>query len=479
MSDVSRYTGSIPPLSTIKDQDTRRALEALVNGWRVRNGELKPDSDEKFITKGELKKLVEDVNRGYFNKGGEGYDLLPSTGNVVEQVRQLLQATTDDILNNQLWVKLGERIPLIDIPSIFLRVDNVETVVRRETQARIDGDSAIVQSVEQLGVRVGDNESGLENEIDLRVNSDNALALAVNTVWAVVGNNAGLVQGGEQISANQVGAVATKWNQVQATIRDPITGQYVGTAAVRDEAKAETDKIKGRLTAERTIKVDANGHVAGIGVIATADMNTGATTSSIIMRADKFAIGGVYPSIAVPFKVYTTSTLAPDGVTVIPPGVYMDTAMIGNATIGTAQIGVASVDTLRVAGNAITANRFASGSGGSVTAGGSTYACAASVTMPSGSSGVVITGMVNVVATSGNATAFILISGSNGFAYSMGFSLVSGYYASCPVQCFDAYPASGVPTTYTMYVQNPNSGPGSMEPLDFAGPSILLAGGKR
>lgn len=361
MSDISRYTGAIPPLSTIKDADTRRVLEAIVNGWRTRNGELKPDSDERFITKGELRKLVSDVNRGYFAEGGDGYDLVNSQNvptSVQKYVQQFLQATTDDILNNKLWVKLGERIPLLDIPGIFTKVDQTEIVVQKEINQRISADEAIVESVTALGARVGVNEAGLLSETSIRVNSDNALVDAVNTIWAAVGNNAGIVQGGSQVTANTAGAIATNWNQVQAQVKDPYTGAYLSTATVRDQAFAEVDRVKGRLTAERTIKVDVNGYVAGIGVIATSDMNTGATSSAVIVRADKFAVGSASTGDKVPFKVYTTNTVAPDGVTVITPGVYIDTAVIGDGTIGRAKIGVAEIDTLRIAGEAVFVTRY-------------------------------------------------------------------------------------------------------------------------
>lgn len=483
MSDTQRFVASIPPLSTIKDADTRRVLEALVSGWRTRNGDLKPDADERFITKGELKKLVEDVNSGYFTKGGAGFDSLREAaggrGDLERYINDLLTATTNDILNNQLWTVLGERIPILEIPNIFTRLGRVETVVRDEMKIRSTADEAIIESVEALGVRVGNNEAGILNEKNLRANSDNALVQAVNTIWAAVGSNSGIVQGGQEVVANTTGAVAQKWNQVQTALRDPLNGQILGVANVRDAAKATSDKITNRLTAERTIKVDVNGHVAGIGVIAEADLTSGATSSAVVVRADKFAIGGVGGSTAVPFRVYTTQTLAPDGVTVIPPGVYLDQAFIGNGTIGSAQIGRASIGTLLVAGEAIVTNRFASAAGGTVAAGGDTYAVALAITMPPGSSGVLLTGMVNVICTSGNATAYVEIWGSNGFSHSVGFSLVNGFYTACPVQCLDSSPIPNSATTYHLLVRNPSAGPGSNQPLEYSFPNISAIGAKR
>ncbi|MFU2512491.1 tail fiber domain-containing protein [Pseudoalteromonas sp. ASV78] len=57
------------------------------------------------------------------------------------------------------------------------------------------------------------------------------------------------------------------------------------TAAVETSAKAYADDLTGALKAEKVIKVDANGVVAGFGVL--ADSNTGST---IYLSADKVAI---------------------------------------------------------------------------------------------------------------------------------------------------------------------------------------------
>jgi hypothetical protein len=366
MSEVSKYTGSIPPLHTIKDNDTRRVLEAIVNGWRTRNGETKPDSDERFITKGELEKLVQDVNSGYFAPGGAGYDLITNppdgvTTGVQKYVNDLLNQTTLDILNNRLWTVLGQRIPIIDIPNLFTRVGTTETIVRNEIEERKTADTAIVTQVDAIGARVGTTEAGILTEQTVRTNSDNALASAINTIWGAVGSASALVQGGSEVVVNSNAGSAVNWNQVQSAIRDPLTGEVINTAAVRQESKTFADKVTSRLSAEYTVKLETGGWVSGFGLISDTNLNSGATSSAFIIRADKFAIGspsfGGASTAKVPFKVYTTPTVAPDGKTTIPVGVYMDTAFIGDGTIGTAKIGQAQIDTLRLAGESVTITR--------------------------------------------------------------------------------------------------------------------------
>ena len=416
MSEVSRVTSGIPPLSTIKDPDVRRAFEAIVQGWRIRNGDLKPQSDERFITKGELQNLVYDINRGYFSPGGAGSELLTGGGNegvstpVMEYVARLLEATTRDILNSRMWTKLGEKIPILEIPNLFTRVGEAEVAIKNEVTSRQTADAAIVQSVNALGVRVGNNEAGLVSEANLRTNSDNALATAVNTLWAAVGDNSALVQSGSNGVVNRVGAIAQRWNQTQAAVKDPITGDYIGIATVRDEAKAEVDKVKNRMTSEWSVKVGVDGYIAGIGLMAEKDMTTGATSSIVLIRADKFAVGSASVGSAVPFKVYTTQVVAPDGVTVIPPGVYMDSAVIGNGTIGRAKIGYAEIDTLRVAGRAITSSQYSAAVVNQSMTTDYAIICFTDVTIPQigGSAQLAATGTCSAYPTDGTTTSFEL-----------------------------------------------------------------------
>lgn len=362
------YTPAIPPLSSIKDEGTRRVLEALISGWRVRNGEAQPESDERFVRKGELQKLSEQATVKYFSTAAGAQALgsaIAGNNALGEYIRNTIDDLERSVVTSQLWRRLGERLNLIDPPQIFTRIGNVETILRREVTRLETADEAILGVVDTLGTRVGDNEAGLLGEVDLRTNSDNALASAINTIWATVGNATGLVQEGTTISTNAGSVEATNWTQVQAAIKDPVTNQLLSTAAVRDEARAVADDITGVLTAERTLKVDVNGYVAGIGIIANADRTSGPISSSIVMRADQFAIGApsdtlntpaYVPGGTVPFIVRTTPTTL-NGKQV-PAGVYIRDAIIQNGSIGTAQIGVAQVDTLILAGNAVTVPVF-------------------------------------------------------------------------------------------------------------------------
>ena len=115
----------------------------------------------------------------------------------------------------------------------------------------------------------------------------------------------------------------------------------------------------GGLSSQYSVKLDNNGHVAGFGLSNTD--NDGTPTSAFIIRADKFAL--VNPSatneqtnspanstdVIVPFTVQANAILNDDGSTLVPAGVYMDTAFIRNGSITNAFIEDATIDHAKIA----------------------------------------------------------------------------------------------------------------------------------
>lgn len=188
------------------------------------------------------------------------------------------------------------------------------------------------------------------------------------------------------------------------------TGQVAYTAAIQQESAARVNAI-GSVESKYTVKVNAANHVAGFGLIATA--NNGATVSEFGVTADRFFIappavsqataptsslysGFVWvdtsttPAVTkywngsawtttpprLPFIVQTAPTTI-NGVSV-PAGVYMDTAFIRDGTITNAKIGNAAIDDAKIAnlaagkitggtmqvGSFIQSTNYTSGAGG-------------------------------------------------------------------------------------------------------------------
>ena len=346
-------------LNAVQDESTRQVLQALVDGWHVRNG-VTGKGDNRFVTVGELGTVS-----GYRMIGGlkesVQEEVAKKPGITPGELSRVIADLQASIMESALWKDLGQRVNIIEAGG----------------------------------------GAGMTEERTQRTNDDNALITAINTMWATIGDNSALVQRGQSGVTNNAGAVASAWQQVQSTIKDPVTGAYISSAAVRTDAQTAVNKA-GDLEGKYTIKIDVNGHVSGFGLASTANNST--PSSRFIVRADQFAVGApsmpdyvayvnadsdilaawnaagqpdkrdygynhyvtlgqsegrVVPNAIqeiIPFIVTTTPQTVNGRV--VPPGVYMDSAFIKNGSITNADIGLAQIDTLVIQGNAVTVTTY-------------------------------------------------------------------------------------------------------------------------
>jgi Phage T7 tail fibre protein/Domain of unknown function (DUF1983) len=153
----------------------------------------------------------------------------------------------------------------------------ITAAVAAETSARTTADSSLASSLAALTATVAGNTASISTEATARATADSAAASTVTALSTTVAGN---------------------------------------TAAIATNATT----VNG-LSAQYTVKVDVNGHVAGYG-LASQPIN-GTTVSSFIVTANKFAIidpGNGVSSPKVPFSVVA-------GV------VYMDQVVIKDALI--------------------------------------------------------------------------------------------------------------------------------------------------
>ena len=146
---------------------------------------------------------------------------------------------------------------------------------------------------------------------------------------------------------------AGHWDIQALTIKE-----VTDLAATKAEVAVQAQSING-LEAQYTVKIDANGAVAGFGLASTTT-DSGNNTSEFYVNADRFAImgGGSSTTTITPFVVQATATTI-DGIAV-PAGVYMDGAFIKNGSITTAQIGTANIDTANITGT-LSADKISGG----------------------------------------------------------------------------------------------------------------------
>lgn len=313
MKTISSVKVGIPgiplgALDAIADENTRQVLQAVVNGWHVRNGSS-GNGDAAFVTRSELSNATaQATNQALSNFNG--FKLGPG------EISRALGDLHTQVFESQLFKDLEARVDLIDKPDgledrmsrIFARVDSAETSIVDETRQRIEGDTALTTSFTALGSRVGTAETAISTEIQQRVtadtalssiinaidtrvgkaevsltqetqqrvNADNALQTTINTQYAFVNGNLSLLQQSTTTNANNVAALATTVQQIQASVG-------ANSAAIAQEAKVRAN-ADGDLYAQYTLRVDVNGRVSGFGLASSA------TSSDFIIRADRFSI---------------------------------------------------------------------------------------------------------------------------------------------------------------------------------------------
>lgn len=266
-------------LDAIQDQNVSSVLRALVNGWNVRNGSS-GKGDAAFITKADLKSQVQTI---ISQSGVDDQSSAKGSGASPALINKIVTQLQASVLSSENWKQLGERIELLQIDT-------------------------------------SQNAAEIQEEIQKRLDEDSALVEQINTQYTVINQNLAAIQQKQTTTSNDVAAIAQMTTTLQATVNQ-------NTSAIQLEAKTRAD-VDGNLLAKYSVKIDQNGYVTGYGLMSQA--NNGTPQSSFIVRADKFAIGspsgpGIEP--IVPFIVTTTPETLPDG-TVIPPGVYMDYAMV-------------------------------------------------------------------------------------------------------------------------------------------------------
>ena len=276
----------------------------------------------------------------------------------------LLELLTDEITSSQLHTELGTRIDLIDASDSV--TGSVAYRVAQEALARATADGTNSLAITGLDTRL----TTAEGSITSQAASFTALNSTLTTANTNITGNATAITGLSTTVTNQGGQITAVSDDV--TLLNTTVGGHTTSIATH------TSSISG-VEGKFTVKIDNNNHVSGFGLISTA--NDATPTAAFGVRADQFwvappavaptanaptsnlYVGRAWTNTAdppvtkyydgsawqttppnMPFVVRTTPGPV-NGVTV-PAGVYIDTAMIADATITQAKIGILNADVI-------------------------------------------------------------------------------------------------------------------------------------
>ena len=168
-----------------------------------------------------------------------------------------------------------------------------------EKTARVSAVGAVATSVSILQARTTAAEGAILAEQTVRAGNDNALVSAINTAWAITGATNAVIESGGNLVTNWTTGQANYWTTLNAEVFT--AGGQTIRAALAEEATVRATQT-GQLYGQYTVKIDTNGYVAGFGLASESNI-AGGSTSSFVIRADKFAM--VMPGYGdyVPFAV--------------------------------------------------------------------------------------------------------------------------------------------------------------------------------
>lgn len=251
---------SVPSVQNVQDPETRRVLQALIDGWNVRNGQTRDDG-ARFVTRDELEDMTGKAAANIF-AGRGGRDGAGMANGIVGLFQDRVQAIIADIMNSKLWKTLSARIDRLDGPG-----GKLERIGLTQT--------GMAQLIEQTDSKVEVIEGQL-------VNIDGTIAAAVDTKIT-------------EVTADF--ATAQSVTDLQTT---------VGEASLNaQEALSISQGVDGAIDASWTVKFDAGGYVVGAGL--GLEGKDGNYSSQFLVRADRFAVGSPTTPNLFPFIVDTTT----------------------------------------------------------------------------------------------------------------------------------------------------------------------------
>ena len=258
---------AVQSVQGVADQEARKALQSLVDGWQLRNGHTK-DTGAQFVTRDDMEKFM---GTGNWHDAGSGRGAAWSTqqqgagamvrgGGIAGAFNSLVQNIIRDIQASKLWKTLSARLDRLDAPGGVLdRIGLTETGFKTYTSQT---DSKIEVINGQL------------------VNLDGNIAAAVETAFTEV---------------NGAFATAASVTALQATMGE--------TTLLAEEALTATVNLDGTLDGAWSVKFDADGYVVGAGL--GIEGKDGTYTSQFLVRADRFALGSPTTPDLFPFIVDT------------------------------------------------------------------------------------------------------------------------------------------------------------------------------
>lgn len=239
-----------------------------------------------------------------------------------------LTLTFNDLISEQI-----DR--LADEAATRTRVfQELEDGITAEAQLRYEGQEVLASQILAIQASTETAIAGILQDYSTIAGTNEAITTALNTYSAQVDETISTILTDYVSYANLDYALTSKSDTLISIVND-----NAAELTVTNEISASLNGVK----AVSTVTVDNNGVVSGYGLI--SELEDGIVKSAFGVNADTFYVGK--PTDAVKPFVVTTVPTTIDGVD-FPPGTWINTAIIAEATIGTAHIKDASITNAKI-----------------------------------------------------------------------------------------------------------------------------------
>ncbi|PSD73605.1 host specificity protein [Acinetobacter nosocomialis] len=254
----------------------------------------------------------------------------------------------------------GDKATIQKIDAYIASNDNALAVVRDTAKIGVDQSSANIEAIKNINIELKDKATTGDitqvksdiNEVDKKVT---AQTIRLDGVYAQI--NPPLIGSDSDLIGND-GGYAGVWSEQSARIESDLA-QAIRTDTVQTDlngnkaAVQEITKSVNGLYAQKFIKLDVNGKIAGWG-----GANNG-VESQFIFNFDSIAIGnGSNGAVSYPFIFRTTSFTDPLTGTVFPPAAYLKAAFMDYQSVDTSHIKDLAVKSAQIDNLAVTSGKI-------------------------------------------------------------------------------------------------------------------------
>ncbi len=234
----------------------------------------------------------------------------------------------------------GDKVTVQKIDTYIASNDSALATVRQSAQVAVEQSSSNAEAIDLINLELEDKASTgqlTQVKADIKDVDDkvNAQTIRLDGVYAQI--NPPLIGSESELIGNE-GGYAGVWSEQSARIESDLA-QAIRTDTVQTDlngnkaAVQEVTKSVNGLYAQKFIKLDVNGKIAGWG-----GANDG-VESQFIFNFDSIAIGnGSNGTVSYPFIFRTTPFTDPVTGTVFPVGAYLKTVIIDYQSVDTSHI---------------------------------------------------------------------------------------------------------------------------------------------